>query len=183
MSPPRLLATLAQKFFCSLTPVNAEPSAPGSPSVQAQSGSSSGGRLPNLARSPSLGPNGLPAPGDGTLVLGAHPAPPEEQDIAPLIMSAPVPLCSRVGPSGASIGPPKTLKLTKRGIFTTAIGAPGKKTLARWHLPSPAGVISVLATMADLEKPDAPLPEGEAEGAEPSEGAEGSKSQKTGEGA
>lgn len=71
-------------------------------------------------------------------------------------MSPPAPLSSSSGGSDQHHDPQaaKTLKLTKQGIFTTAIGAASRKTLARWHLDGPQNTIKVMCTMANVEYQD-----------------------------
>lgn len=44
----------------------------------------------------------------------------------------------------------RELALTRSGIFTTAVGAKGRKTVAKWHLDGPYNVVDVLALMAGL---------------------------------
>jgi trehalose-phosphatase len=145
------------KFFCSLTPVNGEAPlmANNTGGVASQSASGTRLSLPRLSTSGSQ---------SETTIVGCASAAQEEQETAPLIMSAPAPLSSSRGGGGeqasGGVGGSSAVKLalTKRGIFTTAIGAASKKTLARWHLDGPQSVIAVLATMAGLEDADAPLP-------------------------
>lgn len=45
---------------------------------------------------------------------------------------------------------PRELALTRSGIFTTAVGAKGRKTVAKWHLDGPYNVVDVLALMAGM---------------------------------
>ena len=49
--------------------------------------------------------------------------------------------------------PPVELLISPDGVFSTAVGASSKKTLARWHVTSPAEVVE--AMLALVEGPNA----------------------------
>lgn len=44
------------------------------------------------------------------------------------------------------------LQLTPEDIFTTAVGHPSKRTLAKWHVTSPAEVVTELLKLAGVHK-------------------------------
>ena len=46
----------------------------------------------------------------------------------------------------------KSLALTPHGVFTTAVGHPSKRTLAKWHVTSPAEVVNELLRLAGANK-------------------------------
>ncbi|CAO1620800.1 unnamed protein product [Jaminaea pallidilutea] len=191
------------KFFCSLTPSNADASLAHNPGA---GGGGIGSSTQSQVKSAQIPGKNIPlsransSTGSVHSVHSAHSengaASAEEQETAPLIMTAPTPLSSKpatpaTGGGGAQLRSQRegngsgageagveadqaedegendeedddqirTLSLTRQGIFTTAVGAKGKKTLARWHLDGPQSVIAVLATMADLEEAGEPLPE------------------------
>lgn len=144
------------RFFCTLVPINAE-----APLVHG-SGCGVNGRSGGVhARSASVSSAGCLASA-------------EEQLSAQLVMTSPTPLSSKLHtqlasdvegtvpcdanesgqePDGEDDDSEfRILDLTQRGIFTTAVGAKGKKTLARWHLDGPQGVVAVLAIMASLDE-------------------------------
>lgn len=150
------------RFFCSLVPVNAEAS---------------------LVHGSSHHGTSTPGGGQNHALCTASA---EEQMSAQLVMSRPTPVSSQphTPANGSGRATPlratddnntdgddgedddddeeeefRTLDLTQHGIFTTAVGAKGKKTLARWHLDGPQNVVAVLATMAGL---DADVAEAEA---------------------
>ncbi|PWN92236.1 hypothetical protein FA10DRAFT_266032 [Acaromyces ingoldii] len=72
----------------------------------------------------------------------------------PLVVSPPAPLSA-----ATPMGSPKLLKLRPDAIFTTTIGANGKKTLAHWHVDEPQKVIDALAEMAGIQ--EVPMEEGD----------------------
>jgi trehalose 6-phosphate synthase/phosphatase len=43
------------------------------------------------------------------------------------------------------------LKLGPEGLFTTAVGHPSKRTLAKWHVTSPLEVIAELLNLASAK--------------------------------
>ncbi|THH14614.1 hypothetical protein EW146_g5739 [Bondarzewia mesenterica] len=45
----------------------------------------------------------------------------------------------------------KTLALTPHGVFTTAVGHPSKRTLAKWHVTSPSEVVDELLQLAGVK--------------------------------
>ncbi|PWN53944.1 hypothetical protein IE53DRAFT_309331 [Violaceomyces palustris] len=71
----------------------------------------------------------------------------------PLAMSPPTPL-----KANTPVGSPKTLKLTRQGIYTTTIGASGKKTLAEWHVDGVDKIIESLSEMAGLSDGQSVIP-------------------------
>ena len=44
------------------------------------------------------------------------------------------------------------LQLTSEDIFTTAVGHPSKRTLAKWHVTSPLEVVAELLKLAEVRK-------------------------------
>jgi trehalose 6-phosphate synthase/phosphatase len=44
------------------------------------------------------------------------------------------------------------LQLTPEDIFTTAVGHPSKRTLAKWHVTSPLEVVAELLKLAEMRK-------------------------------
>jgi trehalose 6-phosphate synthase/phosphatase len=44
------------------------------------------------------------------------------------------------------------LRLTPENIFTTAIGHPSKRTLAKWHVTSPLEVVAELLKLVGVHK-------------------------------
>ncbi|KAN0059810.1 hypothetical protein ACQY0O_008384 [Thecaphora frezii] len=66
----------------------------------------------------------------------------------PLMISPPAPL-----KRGASVGPPKSLKLVRDAIYTTMIGPNNRKTLAEWHVDNVDKIIVSLSEMAGLSSP------------------------------
>lgn len=77
---------------------------------------------------------------------------------APLTMDAPVSITSMhptttthgegEGEGGEELGK-RELKLSADGIFTTAVGHPSKRTLARWHVTTPGEVIEELMCLVE----------------------------------
>ena len=47
------------------------------------------------------------------------------------------------------------LKLTREGVFTTAVGHSSKRTLAAWHVPGPEEVIGHLLDLGYIAKDQA----------------------------
>ncbi|KAN0065674.1 hypothetical protein ACQY0O_000804 [Thecaphora frezii] len=66
----------------------------------------------------------------------------------PLMISPPAPL-----KRGASVGPPKSLKLVRDAIYITMIGPNDRKTLAEWHVDNVDKIIASLSEMAGLSSP------------------------------
>jgi len=48
--------------------------------------------------------------------------------------------------------PTVELQLTPDDIFTTAVGHPSKRTLAKWHVTSPLEVVAELLTLAGMRE-------------------------------
>ena len=69
----------------------------------------------------------------------------------PLTMEPPLSV-SLISPDKSQEHLPVELQLTPEDIFTTAVGHPSKRTLAKWHVTSPLEVIAELLTLAGTPK-------------------------------
>jgi len=69
----------------------------------------------------------------------------------PLTMEPPLSV-SLISPENSQEHPSVELQLTPEDIFTTAVGHPSKRTLAKWHVTSPLEVIAELLTLAGMPK-------------------------------
>ena len=72
---------------------------------------------------------------------------------APLRMDPPISLSLLTKEKEKSPEPsPVSLQLLPNGIFTTVVGHPSKRTLAKWHVTSPAEVVDSLLQLAAADK-------------------------------
>ena len=69
----------------------------------------------------------------------------------PYTMEAPLSV-SLVGAEKMREFPCVELQLTPEDIFTTAVGHPSKRTLAKWHVTSPLEVVAELLKLAEVRK-------------------------------
>ncbi|CAO1629570.1 unnamed protein product [Parajaminaea phylloscopi] len=144
------------RFFCSLVPVNAEaPLLHSSPSANAGHANAPTGSCVASAEEQLSAPLVMTSP----TPLSSKPHTPTNSGGEGAVSRA----AAENGGAGREGGSDdldddddgepefRTLALSQQGIFTTAVGAKGKKTLARWHLDGPQSVVAVLATMAGLD--------------------------------
>lgn len=135
---------------------NLSPNFPGSDSPSTSVNGSLNSPSPELskkladAHQEGAGAN-FTAPSGGSNKLGLHGpnipgTPPPTHHQQPLVVSPPAPLSA-----ATPMGSPRILKLRPDAIFTTTIGANGKKTLAHWHVDEPQKVIDALAEMAGIQ--------------------------------
>ena len=69
----------------------------------------------------------------------------------PYTMEAPLSV-SLVGDDRARDHLRRELQLTPEDIFTTAVGHPSKRTLAKWHVTSPQEVVTELLKLVGVHK-------------------------------
>jgi trehalose 6-phosphate synthase/phosphatase len=69
----------------------------------------------------------------------------------PLTMEPPLSV-SLISAEKSQEHPRVELQLTPDDIFTTAVGHPSKRTLAKWHVTSPLEVVTELLSLAGMPK-------------------------------
>jgi len=69
----------------------------------------------------------------------------------PLTMEPPLSV-SLISTEKSREHPRVELRLSPEDIFTTAVGHPSKRTLAKWHVTSPLEVVAELLTLAGMPK-------------------------------
>ncbi|TDL22752.1 trehalose-6-phosphate phosphatase [Rickenella mellea] len=81
---------------------------------------------------------------------------PYTSNISKPVMTAPVSVNLLAGKTGQRT-PPKTLAISPEGVFSTAVGASSKKTLAQWHVTTPQEVVESMLDLVNLPPSDPKL--------------------------